>query len=263
MTTITLDILVLCKDNPSDLTRTLDSISRARGSFVIFSVMVVDGSSDASCMCVADKHYLHSIIRYVSSYSQRVFGIYPSMNLALLLSCSDWCIFLNSGDEFHPSFSISSFSLAVNTFSGVACIFGRSEIVSDTGFTWIMPSARIRSITRWCRFFEPSHQSMFVKTPVAKSLPFDERSKYGADSLWKRTLINSYQSLYIPYCISRFYLGGVSSSYSVRILSAKLREPTRRPYEKLMEVLKYILFALGLMSPRLQYLRAEIIGFLF
>ena len=262
MTTF-IDILVLCKNNPLELMATLDSIAAIQNNALNLSVLVVDGSSGSSCERVITDHSLYPLTRYVSSRKQDVKGIYPSMNLALSLAQSEWCIFMNSGDEFHPSFSVTMLADAARRFPNVSCIFGRSEIVSESGFTWHMPSSRIRNIGKWCRFFEPSHQSMFVRTAIAKAIRFEERSPYGADSHWKRTIINLNPSFYLPVCISRFYLGGTSSTYGLQILFAKLGEPTRRPYEKVMELTKYILYVFGLMSPRLQYLRSELVGSLF
>jgi hypothetical protein len=260
---ISLDIIVLCKNNPDELRATLDSIGWDPPEALSLTVLIVDGSHDSSCWEVSLRHSLRNLIRFVSSSKHDVKGIYPSMNLALTLVRSDWCIFMNSGDEFHPLFDMSLFIDAANLFPNSVCIYGRSEIVSHSTYTWIMPSLRIRSIDKWCRYFEPSHQSMFVRSSVATAFPFSEVSAIGADSHWKRNIINSNPSIYLTECISKFYLGGASSSFGVQILLAKLQEPTRRPYEKLMEIIKYILFVFGLMSPRLQHLRSELIAFLF
>jgi hypothetical protein len=185
------------------------------------------------------------------------------MNLALRLLVSEWCIFMNSGDCFHPFFDWCGFAQVIQSPRAPDCVFGRCEVISDFGFAWFMPSIRIKSIKTWCRYFEPSHQAMFVRSSVARSYSFPESSCFGADSYWKRKVINGHPSFYLRQPVCRFYLGGLSSTYSWRNLVVKLREPSRRGFEKVLEVLKYFLFVCGLMSPRLQWLKSEFVALFF
>jgi putative colanic acid biosynthesis glycosyltransferase len=261
--TISLDIVVLCKNNQVEVDRTLCSIPLPSASLLL-SLIIVDGSEDPLSFSEITRLSLSpERFQLISSRQCGAFGIYPSMNLALHRLGSEWCIFMNSGDEFHPSFRWSYFCDVVECSLLWDCVFGRCEVLAPSGFSWLMPSLRISSIERWCRYFEPSHQAMFVRSSVARSYSFPESSRFGADSYWKRKVINGHPSFYLRQPVCRFYLGGLSSTYSWRNLVVKLREPSRRGFEKVLEVLKYLLFVCGLMSPRLQWLKSEIVALFF
>jgi hypothetical protein len=260
---ISLNVVILCKDNQAEVERTLKSIPGPPESLIL-SLLFVDGSEVPFDLSVpAGLIESCEQVKIVSAQQHEAFGIYPSMNLALRLIRADWCIFMNSGDEFHPSFRWSCFCDVIECSFLWDCVFGRCEVVAPSGFSWLMPSLRIKSIERWCRYFEPSHQAMFVRSSVARSYSFPESSRFGADSYWKRKVINGHPSFYLRQPVCRFYLGGLSSTYSWRNLVVKLREPSRRGFEKVLEALKYFLFVCGLMSPRLQWLKSEFVALFF
>ena len=121
----------------------------------------------------------------------------------------------------------------------------------------------MNNINLWCKFFEPIHQSMLIKTSLAKKNKFDLKSPIGADALWKRNLINKYNYFYVSYPVSRFSLNGISNFISFKILKVKLKEPSRRPFEKFLEIVKYFLYKIGIFGPRIQKFKNSIIFFFF
>ena len=188
---IKLQIIILCKDNPSEVKFTLDSLPEDH-SILNIVYLFIDGSSTGICKSIIDNECLGVFhYEYFNSFSMGISGIYPSMNLALSKLKSDWCIFMNSGDQFHDNFKFSLLLNLIDTTSLVQCVFGYSKIISPNGFSWYVPSPNINQIQRWCKYFEPTHQSMFVKSDLAIQYKFDELSRIGADSLWKRSIINN------------------------------------------------------------------------
>ena len=104
---------------------------------------------------------------------------------------------------------------------------------------------------------------MLIKTSLAKKNKFDINSPIGADAQWKRNLIHNNNYFYLSYPVSRFALGGISNEISLKILKLKLKEPSRRLFEKILEILKFILYKIGIFNPRIQKLKSLLIGILF
>ena len=184
------------------------------------------------------------------------------MNLALNNVDSEYIIFMNSGDTFFDKKSLSLLFNFINQKNCDVC-FGQSFIIADNGLNWINPSPLVNNINLWCKFFEPIHQSMLIKTSLAKKNKFDVKSPIGADALWKRKIINKYNYFYLSYPVSRFSLKGISNVISFKNLKVKLKEPSRRSFEKFLEIVKYILYKMGIFGPRIQKFKNYIIGFLF
>ena len=260
---IKLQVIVLCKDNVKELEFTLDSLPLDH-SLLNLNYLFIDGSSTESCNLLIQERCINKFqYQYFNTLLVGVQGIYPSMNFALSKLDSDWCIFMNSGDSFHRSFQFSLFLKLINSAPSAQCIFGTCEVNSRCGFSWFMPSPKIKKIEKWCKFFEPSHQSMFVKSDLATKYDFLEQATVGADSLWKRSIINNCYFIFFNRPVSCFFLGGISSTYSFALLQKKCSEKSRRPYEKFMEIVKYMLYSFGLFTPQLQFFRSEFFAFFF
>jgi hypothetical protein len=260
---LTLDIIVLTKDNPAELNTTLSSIP-VSPPWLLTRVLVIDGGTNVALeeqipqlLCPS-----HAYL-YINTAKAAIRGIYPSMNYALLNVKSDWFMFLNSGDHISSGFCFSSIKQNLEDKS-LSVIFGQARIVHPySGVTWFMPDPAVRNIARWLHFFEPNHQAMFVSGKIAKKFKFDLDSPVAADAAWKRAILRSEPYCYQRECFVDFYLGGISSSYGFRLMLQKIQEPARRPIEKLMEIFKTLLFLFGIMTPRLQLIKSRAIAVLF
>ena len=82
--------------------------------------------------------------------------------------------------------------------------------------SWLTPSKYVNNIKNWCKFFEPIHQSMLVKTDLAVKIKYDEKSLIGADAKWKREIINNNPFKYVPFSVSKFSLNGISNKYLLK-----------------------------------------------
>jgi hypothetical protein len=261
---LSIDIIILAKDNPLELQRTISSIPEHGNQFMLRPV-IIDGSSFPALNhnSLASLALKFPAVSYVNSCALDISGIYPCMNYALTLISSDWFIFMNSGDTFHPDFCLEYIHGFLRSPS-VSVVFGRAQIRSPfSQISWEVPSPKIKRIAAWLRYTEPSHQAMFVRKHISHQIIFDELCPVGADALWKRQVLKANRYVYVPHPIAVFMLGGASSTYSFRSLCLKLSEHSRRPHEKLMEVIKYILCKTGLFLPALQKAKSEAIGVLF
>ena len=257
---VSIDFIVLTKNNLPELKKTLLSLSFSTEKFFI-NILIFDGSST--------RLPFSFLAEFLGEYSERICyfwvpeisGIYPSMNFALGRVSSDWFMFINSGDFIHPLFYIDKYYSFFASDSSV--IFGQAEVRSvDASISWLVPDSRISSMPNWLRFFEPNHQAMFVRRHLANCYAFDLCSPIGADAYWKRQLLKHHDYTYIQHPFSIFTLGGVSTTYSLELLRIKISERNRSFGSRGMEIVKYLLSKAGLMSPVLQSLRSRIFGFL-
>lgn len=256
-----IDIIVLTKNNLDELKRTLLSVPLIHNKISV-NILVFDGSSSRLPSSFFTE-LLGNFSKHISYFSiPEVRGIYPSMNFALGHVKSDWFIFLNSGDCFHSDFDINSLRSVFS--SDASIVFGQALIKShNSRLSWLVPDSGVCSIKHWLRFFEPNHQAIFARKFISKKHSFQISSPIGADAAWKREILAKYHFSYIPKPFVIFNLGGASSSYSWTILRIKLNEPSRSLFAKSMEVIKYLMFKLGIMSPRVQLVKSYIFGLIF
>lgn len=262
MNKITLDVVMLTKDNPSEFNLSLKSLPFLPSLFNI-NVIALDGSIEKSnsnfvksCLVCSPFDY-----DYYNLYSMGISGIYPSMNFGLDNLKSDWCIFLNSGDFFAESLPWGTLASKMLLYD---IVFGVAKVVDPcSSITWFVPPSSLKNIDAWLRFFEPNHQTFFVRSIVACNYKFDLSSPVGADALWKRTLLKHYSYIFIEKLFVVFSLGGVSSKISLSMLNRKLREPSRRLPEKIAEIFKFIISSMGFNLPLIQKCKSIVVGFLF
>ena len=100
-----ISVISLTKNNIKELEITLHSVFNQDLNLFI-EILIVDGSQDQKdVMCFIDgfkkiKLKPNIKIKYINSFEKKIFGIYPSMNLALNNVDSEYLIFMNSGIFF-------------------------------------------------------------------------------------------------------------------------------------------------------------------
>jgi len=190
------------------------------------SWLVIDGGSDASA-CGSGP--MAQIRRAASHFiSEPDNGIYDAMNKGAKLAADDYLLFLNAGDQLHPSFDIDSFARRAAASRG-DMLWGRS--LERYGDGRLVP-VRTRS-RAWAWYGMPvCHQAIFFKRTALGAEPYDTHYAIGADyDLVCRLLANgaTVVPLDSPVCI--FHRGGVSS----RCIKASLEEENeiRLKYHKM------------------------------
>lgn len=262
---VSLDVVVLCKNNKQQLLSTLQSIPISESKLSI-STLIIDGSEDPIiAQFSANEAYVLSQLNYRFYYLPPlgVAGIYPSMNYALSRLLSDWVVFMNSGDTFHSTLRSEDISHLLSTAKAMnkIAVFGVANVTtSDGSLSWSLPSTRLSKVNTWLRFFEPIHQSIFVQSSIARLYPFDTSSYLYADALWKRKILKPNSTLFTSRYICNFVLGGASSSYDLPTLITKMREPSRPLLQKFGEFVKYFLFMFKISIPHLQKYKSALLN---
>lgn len=146
-----LEIITLCKDDPSGLARTLASTERLRGSYPTVH-RVIDGSSEALRERTQMVVESHAGVLY---HWRAPKGTSDAINFALEMSNEPWIWFLNSGDELIREFNtwllteiLANTNAKVVTFSildsaGVPSRRPSSPFMWPPVFTWLCIPASV------------------------------------------------------------------------------------------------------------------------
>ncbi len=140
--------------------------------------------------------------------SKEDFGIYDAMNQAIKMCRGEWVLFLNAGDSFVNSCTLS------NVFSGshdkgLACIYGNT-INIKLNIEYRKKGYPISSIYYRVPFI---HQAVFVRTDIMTKYLFDTRYKIAADyDLYARLFDDGLTFKRIDVDIAKFDLSGVSQT---------------------------------------------------
>lgn len=182
--------VITCTYNAADtLERTLASV--AAQDYPRVEHLLVDG-------CSSDGTFAH-IQRYVERglpYSVRVVrepdeGLYDAMNKGIRQATGDYLVFLNAGDAFHGTDTLSRVAAALDWSRGdlrsTAVAYGETDLVDADGH--FVRHRRLKTPERltWRSFREGMtvcHQSFYVRRDLALATPFDLTYRFSADFDW-------------------------------------------------------------------------------
>lgn len=179
-------IITVTWNNAQGLQRTLDSIRSL--DYAAKEVIIIDGASTDETPSVIERN--RDIITIAVSEKDK--GIYNAMNKGITHATGDYVVFMNAGDCFAASDTLST----VNTrITGTTC----DAKASDAGITSdakasdadiILGSARygddLRTVPQAMTLYDIlslgiNHQSTYYRTEVLKRYGFDEQYRIIAD----------------------------------------------------------------------------------
>ena len=159
-----LSIVTINFNNAHGLKKTIESLATFRASG--FEWVFIDGGSNDASLELAKGF---SLPRDILT-SEPDTGIYNAMNKGIKNARGDQILFLNSGDEFHPSIH-SIEELGLNSATDLL-LFGfqirnKNRMPRNNAWRiWSMPT---------------SHQAIIYSSKLLKKFPFDESYRYAAD----------------------------------------------------------------------------------
>ena len=208
---MTFAIITITKNDPG-LSRTLESI--ARQSIKPNQLIVVNGGDPVSAISSLADHVL--VINEADS------GIYDAMNKGVKACETDHMLFLNAGDELYDRHSIELLlpHLKTNRITSFAIV-----VTDDCGNRWRLPPSA------------PKHQGMIFPS---SNILYDASLRVYADGYYIQAMRAKYCEVQVNITPVLFYLGGVSSTPSIRLCRIAWRECG------ILEALKkFVIFALA------------------
>ena len=203
------------------LRRTVDSIIGQTNND--YEVIVIDGAST----CQQSIDFIMSLkgVERFRVISEPDRGIYDAMNKGLRHVRGKYFIFMNSGDAFHSSHVLDN--VAPYIADEVPLFFGQARICSSQVKEGKLYPKNGINIDRWLSHSLPSHQAMFFRSDLFKDHKFNEDLKVSADSVFKLFALE-HRWRYREIVICDFYLGGLSSSNSIRSIYYQFKDRLKR-----------------------------------
>lgn len=202
-----LSIITVCKDRAGDIERTCRSVAGQR--WRDFEWIVVDGASKDGTLDILHR-YRNRIDVLISEEDG---GIFNAMNKGILKARGDRLLFLNGGDELAAPTVLGD--IFRTPLPDAEVFFGGQMNVEDDGSEQPMRIPTENGIN--ALFFAHSpipHQAAFIKRDLFSRFGlYDESYTMLADwEKWIAFAKNGCRFVQVDIFVSRFYMGGVSSS---------------------------------------------------
>ena len=161
-------IVTVVFNDKNTIEQTINSVLNQ--SYPNIEYIVIDGGSDDGTQNIITS-YQDKLAHYSSEPDN---GIYDAMNKGIRQASGAWINFMNAGDEFYNNDVIKD----IFPLDGdVDLVYGKNQCIY-TYFDRVNVPEPFNRLKYGMIF---SHQSMFVKTALMKSEPFDLNFKISAD----------------------------------------------------------------------------------
>lgn len=197
-------VVTVCYNAERDIEKTIQSVINQ--TYDNIEYIIVDGASKDGTMQVVEK-YKDKIAKIVSEPDK---GIYDAMNKGIKLATGEWINFMNAGDRFFDDKVIGNLFFE-ELEENIGVIFGDSY--NNNGLCKMKPF--IYTPDKLCPM-GICHQSLFVRTSLAKENPFDPSFKVAADYNMVRTIYDkgfTFKEVHTPVAIYDMY--GFSANNSI------------------------------------------------
>lgn len=197
-------VITICYNSVNTLQKTIDSI--VAQEYLDLEYIVVDGGSNDGTVDIIKRNEF-KITRWQSEPDE---GIYDAMSKGLKMATGDWVIFMNSGDRFASSDILNRIFTGLEFPLTCSAIFG--DMIEERKYHNVLikatPFFSNKSLLPSMGF---SHQSVFLRTLLAKKVGFDKKYKVAADyaMVYRIYQINP-NFLYIPIAIGHIEPAGFS-----------------------------------------------------
>jgi glycosyltransferase involved in cell wall biosynthesis len=196
-------IVTVCKNCIDDLKKTVKSV--VSQNYEQLDYIIIDSdSNDGTKKFLAS---LPSSIRFISEIDS---GIADAFNKAISMAKGDSLLFLNAGDVFTSSSTLSTICNLIpsNVSINESIIYGDFITENKDGTSYVQADH-----TKLYLSNSINHQSAFVGTNIYKKINYDNRLILGMDyDFWLKCLKSNYKFIKIDAPIAIFCLGGRSSS---------------------------------------------------
>jgi hypothetical protein len=208
MNIIYCSVIIVCKDNLSEVKSTLLSLLTKKNLINGIEAFIIDDSHDQEIEQYV-KSFRMKNIHYVRGDG---ISLYSAMNIGIKKSQGKYLWFLNSGDRKSANFEVDLLSSEnADIIYGNTNYFFNNKIVRKQ----LRPGFKLLETDQLNNFL-PCHQSTFFRRQfvIENKVEYDINLKISGDYKFIETLINLGASvLYIPITISEFMLGGISNKY--------------------------------------------------
>lgn len=163
-------VITVCFNAAAVIEKTIRSVLEQQ--YDNLEYLIIDGASRDGTLDIV-RRYQDRISRVVSEPDR---GLYDAMNKGIGLATGEWILFMNADDVFVDPLVVADAAAFMAQHPEADAVFGNTEQILEHGTYTIRSETPYREhkIT-FC------HQSIFVRTDVLRTHPFDLRYRYAAD----------------------------------------------------------------------------------
>lgn len=191
MSTISFTIITCTYNAEATIGRTLQSVMSQQWHAV--EHLIVDGRSTDGTMTLVEEYRRENAARdnghRVTVVSEPDKGLYDAMNKALLMATGDFVEFLNAGDTFADSTSLTTMAGLIDRQGSpnVGIAYADTAIVDDAGAVLRLRCHQPPVHATWRSFLggmKICHQAFFARRDLASQTPYDLSFRFSADYDW-------------------------------------------------------------------------------
>jgi len=204
--------------------RTIASV--ASQSCTDYEHIIVDGASKDRTLTVVDSQPKGELRRV---YSEPDNGLYDAMNKGIGLARGRYLIFLNAGDKFHSSETLSEMAYAIRTNDFPGIIYGQTNLVDNEGH-FIAPRHLTAPDNLTYKDFAHGmlvcHQAFVVLKRIAPL--YNLKWKYSADYEWCICCLqHSRKNIYTSSVLIDYLAEGITTNNRRRSLIERFKIMSR------------------------------------
>lgn len=214
-------IITVTYNAASTLPTTLRSV--AEQSCTDYEHLIVDGASrDATIDLIKEAAATSPRVTYIS---ERDSGIYDAMNKGLMRAQGEYLIFLNAGDAFTSSDTLTHICEAIERNNHPSVVYGQTQLVDSTGRR--IADRHLRApehltYKSFARGMVVCHQAFVVKAEIAPM--YSRKYRLSADYEWCiRCLQQSDSNVYMDETLIDYLSEGASTANRRRSLWERFR----------------------------------------
>lgn len=190
-----------------------------------FEYIVIDGAStDGTPAEAAEITRPYADIE-VTIVSEPDHGLYDAMNKGIDRASGDYLIFLNAGDTFHASDTLSAISDAIETHDFPGIVYGQTDVVDSSGKRLAgrhLTAPRQLTLESFSHGMLVCHQAFVALAKIVS--PFDTSYRYSADYEWCiRCLQHSRRNVYIDRTLVDYLAEGMTTAHRKASLMERFR----------------------------------------
>lgn len=191
-------VITINLNNLEGLTHTIESVLNQ--TCHDYEYIIIDGGSTDGSVELIRQHE-KDIFYWVSEPDS---GIYNAMNKGIRKACGEYCIFMNSGDEFYSDevlAKVGKQELQHDVVCGDICFQGNNISPNPDKVT-------MRTFYKHSLY----HQASCIRTTLLKERPYDESMRSAADWKWfmHALIFQNGSYLHLPITIATFEGNGFS-----------------------------------------------------
>lgn len=232
-------VVTVCFNCASEIAGTIESvISQDYGNK---EYVVIDGGSSDGTVRILER-YASSIDILVSEPDQ---GVYDAMNKAVARASGQWICFMNAGDTFSGSNTLST--MMAGDLSGLKAIYGNTRYHFKDGHTEMHDTADLQHFGKVIEVYQPyTHQAVIYNIEDKNDCRYDLRYRICADydvaiKYFKKYGMKAFR--YVPLTVAEYKAYDGISSDSRKVVRETIAVRVRNgmnPFAIAKSVLHYI-----------------------